>query len=41
MGLAKGNLPKGKYSVNDFLDESFIDIYNHFEEVRAEEDLYP
>lgn len=39
--LVKGNLPEGKYSVDDFLDQLFIEAYDHFEEVKAKEDLYP
>ncbi len=39
--LSKGNLPKGKYSPNDFLDQLFIEVHDHFDEVKNSKDLYP
>ncbi|MGB5553377.1 MAG: sigma-70 family RNA polymerase sigma factor [Flavobacteriaceae bacterium] len=39
--LSKRNLPRGKYSPDDFLDELFLVVYDHFEDVRQKEDLYP
>ena len=38
--LSKGNLPKGKYKIDDFIDQLFIEIYDHFEEVHNEENLH-
>ncbi|CAM4268708.1 sigma-70 family RNA polymerase sigma factor [Zobellia nedashkovskayae] len=39
--LTKGNLPKGKYEVDDFIDQLFIVVFDHFEEVRGKDDLHP
>jgi len=39
--VAKGNLPKGKYRPDDFVDQLFIEAYDHFDEVGNKEDLYP
>lgn len=39
--LAKGNLPKGKYKPDDFIDQLFIEAYDHFEAVKDEEGLHP
>lgn len=39
--LAKGNLPKGKYKADDFIDELFIETYDHFDEVKGKKDLHP
>ncbi|MFK7812980.1 MAG: sigma-70 family RNA polymerase sigma factor [Maribacter sp.] len=38
--LAKGNLPKGKYKADDFIDELFIETYDHFAEVKGKKDLH-
>jgi len=39
--LSKGNLPKGKYKVDDFIDQLFITVYDNFNEVATKEDLHP
>ncbi|EPR66344.1 sigma-70 family RNA polymerase sigma factor [Cyclobacterium qasimii] len=39
--LSKGNLPKGKYKIDDFIDQLFIEIYDNFSEVHNEENLHP
>lgn len=39
--LAKGNLPKGKYKVDDFIDQLFIVVYDNFEKVEDKEDFHP
>ncbi len=39
--MLKGNLPKGKYRPNDFIDQLFIEVYDHFDEIENKEDLYP
>ncbi|MBU3024491.1 sigma-70 family RNA polymerase sigma factor [Zobellia galactanivorans] len=39
--LSKGNLPKGKYKVDDFVDQLFIEAYTNFFEVDSEEQLHP
>ena len=38
--LTKGNLPKGKYKVDDFIDQLFIEVYDHFDEVQNKEELH-
>jgi DNA-directed RNA polymerase specialized sigma24 family protein len=40
IALSKGNLPRGKYKTDDFLDQLFIEAFDHFEEVKNKEDLY-
>lgn len=39
--LAKGNLPKGKYKPDDFIDQLFIETYDHFDKVKYKEGLHP
>lgn len=39
--LSKGNLPSGKYSPDDFLDQLFIEVHDRFDEVKDNNDLYP
>jgi DNA-directed RNA polymerase specialized sigma24 family protein len=39
--LAKGNLPKGKYKTDDFVDQLFIEAYDHFDRVTSKEKLHP
>lgn len=39
--LVKGNLPKGKYKADDFVDQLFIEAYDHFDMVRDKEKLHP
>jgi len=39
--LTKGNLPKGKYKLDDFIDQLFIEVYDHFDEVKSEKDFHP
>jgi len=39
--LSKGNLPHGKYRPDDFVDQLYITAYNHFDEVKDENDFYP
>jgi len=38
--ISKGNLPRGKYSPNDFIDQLFIEVYDHFGEVKSKENFY-
>ncbi|AWV97460.1 sigma-70 family RNA polymerase sigma factor [Arcticibacterium luteifluviistationis] len=38
--LMKGNLPQGKYKVDDFIDQLFIEVYDHIEEVKNEKGFY-
>lgn len=39
--LSKGKLPKGKYKPDDFIDQIFIEAYDHFDKVKNKEDLHP
>jgi RNA polymerase sigma factor (sigma-70 family) len=39
--ISKGKLPRGKYRADDFVNQLFINVYDHFEEVENETDLYP
>ena len=39
--LSKGNLPKGKYKADDFIDQLFIEAYDHFDEVKEKKLLHP
>ncbi|WP_091868517.1 sigma-70 RNA polymerase sigma factor region 4 domain-containing protein [Pricia antarctica] len=39
--LSKGNLPRGKYRPDDFIDQLFIEVYDHFDEVGNKADFYP
>ena len=39
--LSKGNLPKGKYQADDFIDQLFIEAYDHFDEVEEKKMLHP
>tara|TARA_R110002167_G_scaffold90933_6_gene244618 strand:+ start:1211 stop:1984 length:774 start_codon:yes stop_codon:yes gene_type:complete len=38
--IQKGHFPKGKYKPNDFVDQLFISVYEHIEEVDNENELY-
>jgi hypothetical protein len=38
--LTKGSLPKGKYKVDDFMDQLFIVVFENFDEVKFKEDLH-
>ena len=38
--ISKGNFSKGKYKADDIIDQLFIEIYDHIEEVRHENDFY-
>ncbi len=39
--LTKGNLPHGKYKADDFIDQLFIEVYDHFNQVKNEKELHP
>ncbi|WP_178985552.1 sigma-70 family RNA polymerase sigma factor [Winogradskyella helgolandensis] len=39
--LTKGNLPQNKYKADDFLDQLFIEVYDHIDEVENEKKFYP
>lgn len=38
--IKKGHFSKNKYKADDFIDQLFIEIYNHIDEVKKEEDFY-
>ena len=38
--IKKGHFSKGKYKADDFIDQLFIEIYDHIEEVKHEKDFY-
>ncbi|MFT0714733.1 sigma-70 family RNA polymerase sigma factor [Flagellimonas lutimaris] len=39
--LGKGMLPKGKYKIDDFIDQLFLEAFEHFDEVTNKWDLNP
>lgn len=39
--LTKGNLPHGKYKADDFIDQLFIEVYDHFDAVKNKMELHP
>jgi len=39
--LKKGQIPRGKYEVNEFIDQLFIEVYDHFNEVKNEKEFRP
>ncbi|TFG73043.1 MAG: sigma-70 family RNA polymerase sigma factor [Flavobacteriales bacterium] len=39
--LTREALPKGKYRVDDFVDQLYIDIYDHWEEIKSDKELRP
>lgn len=39
--VSSGLLPKHKYRPDDFLDQLFIEVYDHFDEVKEDRDLHP
>ena len=41
IALAKGLVPKRKYSSEGVNNQLFIDVYDHFDEIRSKEELYP
>jgi RNA polymerase sigma factor (sigma-70 family) len=38
--IKKGHFSKGKYKADEFIDQLFIEIYDHIEEVENEKDFY-
>lgn len=38
--IRKGNFSKNKYKANDIIDQLFIEIYDHIEDVKQENDFY-
>ena len=38
--IKKGHFPKNKYKADDIIDQLFIEIYNHIEEVKHEDEFY-
>lgn len=38
--IKKGHVPKGKYSADAFIDQLFIEVYDHIDEIKKEKDFY-
>ncbi len=38
--IRKGHFPKNKYKAEEFIDQLFIEVYDHIEEVRQEKEFY-
>ncbi|NJB70383.1 RNA polymerase sigma factor (sigma-70 family) [Saonia flava] len=38
--ISKGNIPRGKYKTDDFVDQLFIEVYEHLEEVENKKDFH-
>ena len=39
--ISKKSLPKGKYTFDDVIDQLFINVYDHFDEVKTAKELHP
>ena len=39
--LTNGKIDKNKYKADDFIDQLFIEVYEHIDEIENEKDLYP
>lgn len=39
--IKNGNIPKGKYKPDDFVDQLYIETFNHINEIKNEKDLHP
>lgn len=39
--VASGQIDRNKYKVDDFIDQLFIELYDHIEEIANERELYP
>jgi RNA polymerase sigma factor (sigma-70 family) len=39
--VSKGNMSKGKYKSDDFIDQLYIEVYDHFDTVKNKKDLHP
>lgn len=38
--LVNGQIDKGKYKADDFIDQLFIEVYDHFDEIGSKENLH-
>ncbi|MFD1553360.1 sigma-70 family RNA polymerase sigma factor [Putridiphycobacter roseus] len=38
--IKKGHFPIGKYKADDFIDQLFIEVYDHIEEIEKSKDFY-
>lgn len=38
--IQQGHFPKNKYAANDFIDQLFIEVYDHIEEFSNEDEFY-
>lgn len=41
MALAKGQIDKNRYQADDFMNQLFIEVYDHLNEIKNEKELYP
>ncbi len=39
--MQKGLIPRGKYKPEDFTDQLFIEVYDHFDEIKSKKDFHP
>ncbi|MCJ7465661.1 MAG: sigma-70 family RNA polymerase sigma factor [Maribacter sp.] len=39
--VSKGNMSKGKYKPDDFIDQLYIEVYDHFDTDKNKKDLHP
>jgi len=39
--IKDGTIPKGKYKADDFIDQLYIETFDHIDEIENEKDLYP
>lgn len=39
--MSKNLIPRGKYKPEDIMDQLFIEVYDHFDEIKSKEDFHP
>ncbi|MEQ8218729.1 MAG: sigma-70 family RNA polymerase sigma factor [Arenibacter sp.] len=39
--LTNGKIDRNKYKANDFIDQLFIEVYEHIDEIKNEKEFYP
>lgn len=39
--ISKKLIPRGKYKPEDIMDQLFIEVYDHFDEIKSKEDFHP
>jgi RNA polymerase sigma factor (sigma-70 family) len=40
VAIKKGHFPKGKHNPNEFIDQLFIEVYDHLDDIKKENDFY-